>query len=127
MPLPHSPFVDSVLDLLLPFGGVSARRMFGAYGIYKDGLMFGLVDGERLYFKADDENRAAFEGVGMEPMRFTDKNGKVLSLSYYQAPEAALSNPMRMEPWARSGWEAALRKAVKTKAPAKKKAPRKKK
>ena len=26
-----------------PLGGVSAKAMFGGYGIYKDALMFGLV------------------------------------------------------------------------------------
>lgn len=121
MPLPHSPFVDSVLDLLQGFGGVTARRMFGAYGIYKDGLMFGIVDGECLYFKADDENRATFVDAGLEPMTFTDKNGKSLTLSYHQAPESVFSNSARMKPWAMLGWQAALRNAAK-----KKKAPQKK-
>ena len=33
-----SEFVEFVLESLRPLGGVSARRMFGGFGIYKDGL-----------------------------------------------------------------------------------------
>lgn len=120
MPLPHSPFVDSVLDLLQPLGGVSAKRMFGCYGLFKEGLMFGLVEGETLYFKVDDENRATFDEAGLGPMVFVDRHGKTGTLSYYQAPEAVLSSPMRMKPWALLGWQAAQRKAAKTKKAAKK-------
>jgi DNA transformation protein and related proteins len=112
MPLPHSPFVESLLDLLQPLGGVSAKRMFGAYGIYKDGLMFGLVDGERFHLKVDDENRPAFEEAGLEAFTFTDKNGKTMTLKYHEAPESVFSSPMRMKPWALSGYQAAKRNAA---------------
>jgi DNA transformation protein len=112
MAKPFSPYVEALLDLLQPLGGVTARRMFGAYGIYKDGLMFGIVDGESFYLKADDENRAAFEEVGMMPFTFTDKNGKTMSLSYHEAPESAFSSPMRIKPWAMSAYQAAQRNAA---------------
>jgi DNA transformation protein and related proteins len=112
MAKPFSPYVEALLDLLQPLGGVTAKRMFGAYGIYKDGLMFGLADGEQFYLKADDENRMAFEEAGMMPFTFTDKNGKTMSLSYHEAPESAFSSPMRMKPWAMSGYQAAQRSAV---------------
>lgn len=38
-----STFADDLLDLLSPLGNVSAKRMFGGHGIYKDGLMFGFI------------------------------------------------------------------------------------
>ena len=112
MPLPHSPFVESLLDLLMPLGGVSARRMFGGYGIYKDGLMLGLVDSERFFLKVDDVTRPTFEAEGLEPFRFTSKAGKVSTMSYFMAPEAALSSSLRMKPWALLGWQAADRQAA---------------
>jgi DNA transformation protein and related proteins len=44
-----SEFVDFVLESLQPLRGVSARRMFGGHGIYKDGLMFALIADDTLY------------------------------------------------------------------------------
>ena len=44
-----SEFVDFVLESLEPLGGVSARRMFGGRGIYKDGVMFALIAYDQLY------------------------------------------------------------------------------
>ncbi|HYF34055.1 MAG TPA: TfoX/Sxy family protein, partial [Prosthecobacter sp.] len=96
-------------------GGVSAKRMFGAYGIYKDDLIFGIVAGEKLYLKTDDENRPAFEDAGMEPFSFTEKNGQVMTMKYHEAPEAIFNSPMRMKPWAMSAYQAAQRNAAKKK------------
>ena len=50
-----SAFVDSVLGGLLPLGPVRVRAMFGGWGLFLDDAMFGLVAGERLYFKVDTE------------------------------------------------------------------------
>ncbi len=35
--------------------GVTARRMFGGYGIYRDGFMFALVYGDAVYMKVSEE------------------------------------------------------------------------
>ncbi len=40
-------FVDYLLDLMRTIGPVSARPMFGGYGIFLDGLMFALVVDKR--------------------------------------------------------------------------------
>lgn len=46
-------FVEYLLELLEPSGGVRAKAMFGGFGIYRDNLMFGLVADDILYFKVD--------------------------------------------------------------------------
>lgn len=112
MPRPPSPFVQHLLDLLLPFGDVSARRMFGGYGIYRDGLMFGLVAHDEFYLKVDELTKPVFEEAGLEPFSFEMKNGKVGVMSYHRVPEGALSSPMAMKKWALLGWEAAQRNAA---------------
>lgn len=112
MPKPPSPFVESLLDLLAPFGGVEARRMFGGYGIYKDGLFIGLVDGEQLFLRVDDETRPRFEERGLAPFTFAYPDGRTITMKYHLAPEEALSSPMRMKPWAQLAIEAARRAAV---------------
>ncbi len=42
-------------EMLAPLGGVAIRRMFGGLGIFRDGLMFGLVARGALYLKAAPE------------------------------------------------------------------------
>ena len=36
-------FADYVVEQLSNWGEVSARRMFGGAGLYRDGTMFGLI------------------------------------------------------------------------------------
>jgi len=101
-------FVEHLLELLAPFGSVSARRMFGGFGIYRDTLMFALVAGDVLYLKADGESRGEFERAGSEPFTYMARRKQVI-LSYWRAPEEALENSAAMQPWARSAYAAALR------------------
>ena len=84
--------------------------MFGGFGIYRQGLMFGLVSQDTFYLKADEKNRADFEGRGLP--RFTyERKGKELSMSYYQAPPEAMDNADKLGPWAQKAYEAAMRGA----------------
>jgi DNA transformation protein len=101
-------FVEHVLELLAPFGGVSARRMFGGYGIYRDGLMFALVADDVLYLKADVESRREFEDAGSEPFSYEARRRRVI-LSYWRAPEESLESREAMQSWARTAFAAALR------------------
>ena len=103
-----SEFADHLAEMFEPFGPVTIRRMFGGRGIFRDGLMFGLVVDDALYLKADDENRARFESLGLSRFEYTRK-GKRISLSYYLPPGEALDDPDLLAEWARSAFDAALR------------------
>ena len=106
-------FVNYLLELLRPFGDVSSRAMFGGHGIYKEGLIFGIVIDDAFYLKADDLNRGDFEAEGLRPYIFQPKaGGKPVPMSYYPCPEDALENPALMLDWAKRGYAAALRKAA---------------
>lgn len=106
----HSEYVDYLVELMAAVGGVSAKRMFGGAGIFKDGCMFGLVADDVLYLKTDTDNRAQFVAVGSEPFLYTDKNrDKPIAIHYYRCPDEALESPALMAEWARSGFAAALR------------------
>lgn len=106
-----APLIQSYLDLLAPLGGVTAKRMFGGHGFYKEGLMFALEAFNRLFIKADDTNRDRFTSAGCEPFTHTYKDGREMTMSYFEPPEAAFTNEQRMKPWALLGWEAAQRNA----------------
>lgn len=99
-----------VLDLLEPLGPVSARRMFGGYGIYLDRTMFALIAHDTLFLKVDDGSRAEFEALGLEPFRYT-KKGKSYQMSYHAAPEDALEDAELLRDWARKAVDAAMRAA----------------
>lgn len=106
-----SAFIDYVVELLGAQGSVTAKRMFGGHGIYRDGLMFALVTGDVLYFKTDDETRPRFVAAGSQPFSYENKRRGLVATSYWQAPDDAMESPVLMQPWARLGIEASLRKA----------------
>jgi DNA transformation protein len=112
-------FVDHVLDLFSPWGGVSARRMFGGHGVYRRGVMFGLIIQETLYLKTDDVNRPAFEERDLGPFVFQAK-GRAVSLSYFEVPPECVDDGDELRRWS----EGALAAAGRQKKPVKKKAPR---
>lgn len=56
-------FVDYVVELMAGWATVSARKMFGGYGLYREGLMFALIVRDQLYFKTDAGNEPQFERV----------------------------------------------------------------
>ncbi len=101
-------FVDHVRDLLRALGPVAARRMFGGWGLYLNGVMFALIEGDRLYLKADQETEARFADAGCAPFTY-EARGKRVSLSYREAPDGSLEDPDELLPWARLALEAARR------------------
>ncbi|MCH8127962.1 TfoX/Sxy family protein [candidate division KSB1 bacterium] len=107
-------FVDYLLERLEPFGQVTARAMFGGYGIYHNQLMFGLVADDMLYLKVDNINRKEFEERKLQPFVYV-KQGKAMKMSYYQVPEEALDNSDETCRWAELAYSAALRGQSKTK------------
>ena len=125
-------FVEDTLALLEPLGPVQARAMFGGWGLYLGGAMFGLIAEERLYLKVDDETRPAFQSAGGEPFVYDAGNGRSpVMLGYFTPPPEASDDSLALLPWARKAVEASqralLKKAAKKapkKEPTAKKAPR---
>ena len=50
--------VDYVLEQIAEAGAVSARQMFGEYGIYCDGRIVALICDDQFYLKPTAEGRA---------------------------------------------------------------------
>lgn len=106
-------FVRYVVDDLFAYlSDVSARAMFGGYGIYRTGIMFGLVEDGELYFKVGDEQKEKYLGFGSRPFTYM-KEGKPQELGYYFIPEEVQENNQLFRELAEYAYELALQKAVK--------------
>ena len=101
-------FAAHAADLLATVGRLVVRRMFGGYGLYCDGTMFGLIADDVLYLKVDEVNRGEFERAGAMPFVYEAK-GRRTVMSYFSAPDQALESRELAAPWARSAYAAALR------------------
>lgn len=101
-------FVDYVVELMSDWATVSARRMFGGHGLYREGLMFALIAEDELFFKTDSNNMAQFERAGSRPFVYQSKDRSV-QMSYWSAPAASLDSPAEMREWCQSAYAAALR------------------
>jgi DNA transformation protein and related proteins len=78
--------------------GITVRAMFGGFGVYKDGIIFGLIDDDRLYFKVDDSNRQDFEEKGTKPFIYIHK-GKEMTMGYWEVPEVVLEDRDVVSEW----------------------------
>ena len=101
--------VEHVREQLAGLGPVAIRGMFGGAGVYCRGVMFALLAGDLLYFKADDQNRPDFEAAGLGPFMYEAKGGRKVSLGYYEAPSDVFDDADEMVKWARKALDAALR------------------
>lgn len=105
-------FKDFVVDQLEQLGWVTVKKMFGGAGIYYEGLIFGLLADDVLYFKVDASNKPDYEQFGMEPFRpFADKP---TVMPYYEVPVEILENKERLFEWARKALSVSLNKPSKS-------------
>jgi len=103
--------IDHLLELLEPFGPLTARKMFGGWGVYAGGPMVAIVIDGELLLKTDPATRAVFEQAGCRPFVYRAR-GREVPMSYWSVPEAALDSAEAMQPWARLALEAAVRAAT---------------
>jgi DNA transformation protein len=98
-----------VLDQLSSLDGVEAKPMFGGAGFYLNGLFFGILYKEHLYFRVslktigDYKKRTMKAFTPFEGRRGTSKN-------YYEVPVEILESPRDLVSWARKAAKAAEEK-----------------
>ena len=119
-------FAEFLREQLAPLGRVTMRRMFGKTGLFCDGVMFGMVTDNTLYFRVDDHNRAAFKEAESYPPLNYGKKGRTIDLAFWRAPERLFDEPDELVRWARAALAAARRVAAKRErtAPRRKSKPR---
>ena len=84
---------ELLLEKLSQIGGITRKKMFGGYGLFHEGKMFGIVDAKgQSYFKADDSNRTDFEASGSH---------KHSRMPYYSIPGEIFDDPEALVTWAK--------------------------
>ena len=92
-------FLTFVLGQLDGVRDVTWRRMFGGVGLYAGERFFGLIDNDRLYFKADDATVVDYTREGMGPFR--PGPSQAASMKYYEVPVSVLEDAGELARWAR--------------------------
>ena len=108
-------FAEFLCEQLAPLGRVTMRRMFGKTGVFCDGVMLGMVRDNTLYFRVDDDNKAAFKEAEAFPPLNYEKGGGSIDLAFWRAPERLFDEPDELVTWARLALAAARRVAAKRK------------
>lgn len=101
-------FATYCVELLAPAGQVQSRRMFGGYGLYVDGLFVGIIAGDVLYLKVDEESVPRFQAAGSHRFAYT-RQGKQQGLAFWTVPAEAMDSTALMRPWAQLAMDAARR------------------
>ncbi len=90
-------FKDLVLDQLTDLRGVTARAMFGGYGLYHGATFFGIIHKGRLYFKVTIATASRYKAHGMKPFR---PNAKQKLKSLYEVPIDIIEDAEALTQWA---------------------------
>lgn len=92
------PLLTRLLDDLAALGEIEDRTHMGGWALYREGRMFALVQGERVWLRTDQATRFDYQRVGMAP--FAPNPGMELGW-FYEVPPEVLADRDRLLAWAR--------------------------
>lgn len=90
-------FKQFVFDQLADLRGMTARAMFGGYGLYHRAIFFGIIHKGRLYFKVTSATVPRYKEYGMKPFR---PNPKQTLKSFYEVPIEVIEDTESLTEWA---------------------------
>jgi DNA transformation protein len=100
-------YLEYVLEQLATLPALRSNRMFGGIGLYSDGIFFGLIDDDTLFFKTDESNIAPYRERSMPRfMPFPDRPEAVLG--YHQVPADVIEESETLVEWARRSVQVGL-------------------
>ena len=92
-------FKEFVMDQLGALPGLRAKAMFGGHGLYQADRFFGILMDGRLYFKTDEQTRAAYLERGMGPFIY-EKARRTMTINYFEVPPEVLEDREELFRWA---------------------------
>lgn len=104
--------IQHTAELLAPWDAISARRMFGGWGIYRGALMFALVADDLLYMKSGAVLRELVGDLELIPFTYEkplpDGKKKKVVMSYAAVPPDVLEDGTSLCRWAEAAYQDAL-------------------
>lgn len=98
--MPNESFKTFVTDQLSALPGLLVKPMFGGYGLYQDDRFFGILMAGRLYFRTDEQTRAAYVKRGMGPFIY-EKARRTTTINYFEVPPEILEDRDELVRWAK--------------------------
>lgn len=90
-------FKEFVLDQLHLLGSVDCKAMFGGFGLYREGVFFGIIAKGRLYFKTSTATVSDYRDWDMKPFQ---PNSRQTLKNYYEVPVEILEDEDQLADWA---------------------------
>ena len=110
MPKERPAEIDWLEEVFEGSARITARRMFGGWGVYADALFFALISDDRLWLKADAASDAEWDAAGCQRLIFDVGEGKQAgSINSRLAPDETLDAAAAMRQWADLAIAAAAR------------------
>ena len=92
-------YCEAVILRLTPLEVISSKKMFGGFGLFQAGKMFGLITSDaELFLKVDDTNRSSFTRAR------APQHGK---MPYFRVPKTILADDSKFMEWVRTSIEVA--------------------
>ena len=101
-------FFEYIQDQLSMWGNIDKKRMFGVLGLYRDGIMFGIIAKDIVYLKVDDSNINEFLDAGSTSLKVFKNNSEVPS--YYELPVDIMENAEAFIEWAKESYTIQVKK-----------------
>lgn len=89
-----------IADRIETLGPVTVGRFFSGAGLAAGGVLFAFVVKGSLYFRVDDETRAAFEAMGSAPFGYARRTRSVTVPAYYVVPDEVMEDADLLGQWA---------------------------
>lgn len=103
-------FHDYVVnDVMRDIPGITSRAMFGGYGIYRSGVFFAIIEDGKIWLRVDDSNKGDFEEMGSNAFTYSMKDGRIMTMAYWDLPEEILENREELEMWVEKSVQAAIK------------------
>ena len=102
--------IERLENSLTPLGVFRSRPMFGGQGLYLDDVFFGLIAYDKFYLKTDEQNRGDYMKAKAKPFSFESARKGLVVTSYWQCPDAVMTDARKLRQWIGKALDAARRK-----------------
>jgi DNA transformation protein len=100
-----SDFRDFVVLQLGNLRGLTCKAMFGGYGLWANGVFFGIIYEDKVYFRTGPDSLSEYIDAEMQPFATAD----FVSTNYYEVPPEVMSSGIKLVKWAETAVGESLR------------------